>query len=63
MTWEPRRANYSIERNVTGEPLVIRDIGPWETYLSVTNAAEQVTEELFKYGELPNGRRLFYYDT
>ena len=63
MVYASHRANYSIVKNVPNEPLVIRDIGPWETHLSVTNAAEQVTRELFQGGKLANGRRLFYYDS
>jgi hypothetical protein len=66
-----RRANYAIVgelRDLRGDPfvpdaLVIRDIGPWETFQSVTNAAEEVVEELVKAGKLPNGRRLLYYDS
>ena len=54
-----RRANYSIW-SVEDDRVVIMDEGPWDVYLSVTNAAEQVVQEL-----LPRlgGRRLFYYDS
>lgn len=61
--YTPRRANYRIETDFSDMALVIKDVGPWDSYLSVTNAAETVTEELFRAGRLPNGRRLFYYDT
>jgi len=58
-----RRSNYTIVEDVQGNPLVIRDIGPWNQYVAVTNNAEDVVEELVKHGKLPDGRRLFYYDT
>lgn len=59
------RARYMIENPFapTEEPLVIRDIGPWDKYMTVTNAAETVVGELVDRGALPPGRRLFYYDS
>lgn len=53
------RANYSIVE-VTNTRLVIRDTGPWDINMSVTNDAEAVVESL-----LPRlgGRRLFYFDS
>jgi hypothetical protein len=59
-----RRANWQIvTEESTVECLVIRDLGPWDEFLSVTNAAEQVVEELRSLGELPDGRVLEYYDS
>ena len=55
------RADFSILKNVPGEPLVIldRNLGN----MSVTNDAENVVESLAREGMLPAGRRLFYYDS
>lgn len=55
-----RKANYTVvERN--SKRIVLRDQGPWDQYLSITNAAESVVET-----EVLNGlgtRRLFYHDS
>jgi hypothetical protein len=55
------RADFSIVKNVPGEPLVIldRNLGN----MSVTNDAEAVVESLTREGLLPTNRRLFYYDS
>jgi hypothetical protein len=58
-----RAANYSIEHDVPGQPLIIRDAGPWNKFLTVTNAAEEVVEDLVRAQRLPNGRRLLYFDS
>lgn len=59
----PRRtANYVVvERRP--DVLVIRDVGPWDQFQSVTNAAECVVLSLQAAGELHNGQRLVYYDS
>ncbi len=57
-----RRANYEIVER-TPEKLVIYDVGPWNEYLTVTNAAEDVVDELIKSGTLKPDQRLFYYDS
>ena len=53
-------AIFSIVQNIASLPLVIKDENCGK---SVTNDAEYVTQTLFDMGWLPNGRRLFYYDT
>lgn len=58
-----RNPNYSVIKDRPGEPLVIRDIGPWDKYLTITNGAEEVVKDLFNRGYLPDNRRLFYYDS
>jgi len=58
---EPQ-SRYEIVRNVPGEALIIRDVGHMNTR-SVTNDAERVVREIFEAGLLPEGRRLFYYDS
>jgi len=60
-----RKSNYVvIEEDFAGiDPVVIKDVGPWDKYLSVTNDAENVIEELFREGRLNEGQRLFYIDS
>lgn len=53
----------NIVANYKDEPLVIKDMGPWTKYMSVTNGAERVVEELYSRGLLPPNRRLLYFDT
>lgn len=57
-----RNANYTIVA-VGLDRVVIRDVGPWDKYLSVTNDAENVVRELAGNALLRPGRRLFYYDS
>jgi hypothetical protein len=58
-----RNANFEIVPDEsTDQELVIRDLGG-KDFPSVTNAAEQVIENLTKYGHLTENRRLFYYDS
>jgi hypothetical protein len=57
------RANYQIVEDLPGQPLVIRDVGPWDQHATVTNDAEFVVAELAHAGKLPGGRRLFYIDS
>ena len=45
----------------TPELVCIKDIGPWDKYLTVTNGAEIVVKELADYRL--RGRRLEYYDS
>lgn len=57
------RSSYTIlEDESNAETLVIRDDGPWNLYMTVTNNAENVVAELHASGKLA-GRRLFYYDS
>jgi len=58
-----RHARYAIVEDdfLQKDPLVIRDIGPWDQHPSVTNDAEAVVQDLKL--RLPPGRRLFYYDS
>ena len=54
-----RPARYAVIED-TAERLVIRDLGPWDIHLSVTNDAENVVEDL---AIRLKGRRLFYIDS
>lgn len=57
-----RSVSFRIERDVPGEPLLIRDVGR-QNDTTITNAAEEVVAILVKEGRLAKGRRLFYYDS
>lgn len=50
---------YRVERDRV-DHLIIRDIGPHDQHLTVTNGAEAVVEKLLDRLE---GRRLLYWDT
>ena len=57
-------ARYEIVKEKSIEPILyIRDLGPWDKYPTVTNAAEGVVKALVTQGLLPEGRRLWYYDS
>ncbi len=58
-----KRANYQIVEDLTGRPLVIKDLGPWDQHPTITNDAEGVVAELHLRGVLPADRRLLYYDS
>lgn len=60
---KPRLPNFVVEKDDPAEPLVIRDIGPFDRFPKVTNSAEEVVEELVRVGYLDPGRRLLYYDS
>jgi len=58
------RANYKIVKDIEDfTALIIRDIGPWDKFKSVTNVAEDVVDELVEQGLLPEGKRLLYFDS
>lgn len=57
------KVRFEIVRNFRDTPLIIRDLGPWDMYKTITNAPEAVVHELVKRGVLPDGRRLLYYDS
>jgi len=44
----------------TPEVLLIKDVGPWDQYLTVTNDAEWVVEQ---FADHLDGRRLEYIDS
>lgn len=48
--------------SISPERIVLEDVGPWDRYMTITNAAESVVEEVNqRYGI--GKRRLFYYDS
>jgi hypothetical protein len=60
-----RHARYVVVEDdlLDADPLVIRDVGPWDKRPTVTNDAEDVVRRLVEEGRLPEGRRLLYYDS
>lgn len=53
-----------VEDSFTGdEPLIIKDVGPWDKHLSITNDVEGVVKRLLEAGTLSPGQRLLYYDS
>ena len=59
---KPGQANYETVE-VTPARIVLRDLGPWDKYMTITNAAESVIEELSRSHLLVGDRRVFYYDS
>lgn len=57
-----RRAHWIVEEQ-HDTFIVIRDVGPWDRHLTVTNDAEGVVDQLLRSGTLRNGKRLFCYDS
>ena len=57
-----RQTNYEVVEKTSGR-VVIRDLGPWDKYMTVTNAAEEVVNELVAVRTLIQGDRLFYFDS
>jgi hypothetical protein len=55
------KANYLVKK-ISSEIIVLRDDGPWDRYMTITNAAESVVEEINQHYGIGN-RRLFYYDS
>lgn len=53
------KSRYEIVQE-TLDCVLIRDIGPWDRHLSVTNDAENVVAEL---APMLRGRRLEYFDS
>ena len=57
-------ANFIIDQvSLTEQIVCIRDIGPWERHLTVTNDAERVVRKLVEDRILPEGWRLYYFDS
>lgn len=52
-----------VDRLSTEEFLVIRDLGPWHRFLTVTNDVENVVAKLIADAKLPGERRLLYIDS
>jgi hypothetical protein len=53
------RTNYAIVKDLATH-MIIEDLGPWDKYMTVTNAAEEVVQEL---APRLGSKRLFYIDS
>lgn len=53
-----RIAKYSILKSDKIQ-LVLKDIGPWNFYPTITNSIDEIVDLLYKAGHLPNERKLF----
>ena len=60
MSFSPK-AHYNL-KEITPERIVLEDVGPWDRYMTITNAAESVVEELQQNYGIDN-RRVYYYDS
>lgn len=60
-----RGANYLIvEDDFLGkQPLVLKDVGPWDRHWTLTNDIEDVVRTLSVSGRLKPGQRLLYRDS
>ncbi len=56
-----QKASYLVTE-YADERIVLKDVGPWDQYMTITNAPETTIEELTRqYGI--GTRRVFYYDS
>jgi hypothetical protein len=55
-------ANFTILSN-SSEVIVLRDLGPWDTYKTITNDAEAVVKYLFKSGQATGTKQIVYFDS
>jgi len=54
------KANYKVVVQ-TPNRLVLKDLGPWDQFATITNAAESVVDEVIMM--VGSQRRLFYFDS
>ena len=54
-----KRANYEVIAH-SEDRVILRDLGPWDKYSSITNAAEDVIRNLHPYIK---DKKVFYYDS
>jgi len=54
-----RSPNFKITKS-TKSTLVLEDVGPWDTHMTITNGVEDVLHEL---SSTLDRRRLFYWDS
>lgn len=58
-----RCANFDIVENNFPGPLIIKDIGPWDKFSTITNDVEGVVARLIGGNILKEHQKLFYYDS
>lgn len=56
-----QKANYRMVGN-TPELIILQDVGPWDRYMTITNAAEILVAEIEEVYGIGN-RQLLYYDS
>jgi hypothetical protein len=56
------RSNFTILTNTT-QVIVLEDLGPWDTYKTITNEAEAVVKYLFKSGQATGTKQIVYCDS
>lgn len=54
-----KTANFEVVET-TESHILIRDVGPWDQFPTITNAAEDVVSSLLP---VLTGRRLYYFDS
>ncbi len=57
-----KKPNYEVILR-TKKQLILKDLGPWDTYFTITNSAESVVKELYSKGLLNTNMKLMYYDS
>jgi len=53
-----KRSNWTVEE-VNDQHITLRDLGPWDEYMTITNDIESVIKDL---SSSIAGRRVFYYN-
>lgn len=56
------RSNFTILTNTT-QVIVLKDLGPWDHFSTITNDAEAVVKYLFKTGQATGTKQIIYYDS
>lgn len=56
------RSNFVIEEQ-NNEKVIIRDVGPWDVYMTVTNNVENVVKFLTNTKVIDNNKKLYCYDS
>ena len=57
-----KRSNYKIASSDCST-VILRDVGPHDKYLTVTNDAENVVRDIHRKGLLSSSQDLYYFDT
>ncbi len=56
------RCRYRFVK-INSREVVIRDIGPWSEFMTITNDVEALVEHMYEVHQLFRNQRLFYYDS
>lgn len=56
-----RIAHYKI-LNANSRFVLIKDLGPWHRFPTITNSAKEVVRDLYRNDFLETDQRIFYYD-